>query len=70
MSTGSIALPRAAVVSPPFVDRVHEWVTTVDHKRLGILYIGYGLVFLCIGGIEATVMSSYIPHNDLVSPEY
>jgi hypothetical protein len=38
------------------VDRLHEWVTTVDHKRLGILYIGYALVFLCIGGIEATIM--------------
>ena len=71
MSTGSIALPRAAVVSPPFVDRLHEWVTTVDHKRLGILYIGYALVFLCIGGIEATIMrvQLMVPHNDLVSPE-
>ena len=56
MATDSIALPSAAAVSRPFVDRLHEWVTTVDHKRLGILYIGYGLVFLVIGGIEATVM--------------
>jgi cytochrome c oxidase subunit 1 len=53
------------------VDRVHEWVTTVDHKRLGILYIGYALVFLCIGGIEATIMrvQLMVPHNDLVSPQ-
>ena len=33
-------------ISRPFVDRLHEWVTTVDHKRLGILYIVYALVFL------------------------
>jgi cytochrome c oxidase subunit 1 len=53
------------------VDRLHEWVTTVDHKRLGILYIGSALVFLCIGGIEATIMrvQLMVPHNDLVSPQ-
>ncbi|HMJ84439.1 MAG TPA: cytochrome c oxidase subunit I [Vicinamibacterales bacterium] len=53
------------------MDRLHEWVTTVDHKRLGILYIGYALVFLCIGGVEATVMrvQLMVPHNDLVSPQ-
>src|SRR5262245_7617490 len=71
MSTGSIALPSAAAISRPFVDRAHEWVTTVDHKRLGILYIGYALVFLVIGGIEATIMRVQLmfPHNDLVSPQ-
>jgi len=71
MATDSIALPGAPAVSLPFVDRVHEWVTTVDHKRLGILYIGYALVFLVIGGIEATVMrvQLMVPHNDLVSPQ-
>ena len=25
--------------SRPFVEALHDWVTTVDHKRLGILYI-------------------------------
>ena len=71
MSTGSIALPGAAAVPRPFVDRVHEWVTTVDHKRLGILYIGYALVFLVVGGVEATIMRVQLmfPQNDLVSPE-
>jgi cytochrome c oxidase subunit I len=71
MSTGSIALPSAPATCRPFVDRAHEWVTTVDHKRLGILYIGYALIFLVVGGIEATVMrvQLMVPHNDLVSPQ-
>ena len=44
------------LVAPPLVGRLlHEWVTTVDRKRLGILYILYALVFLVIGGIEATI---------------
>jgi hypothetical protein len=50
MSTDAIALPRTELASRPFVDALHEWVTTVDHKRLGILYLGYALLFLVIGG--------------------
>jgi cytochrome c oxidase subunit 1 len=46
-------------------------VTTVDHKRLGILYVLYALVFLVVGGIEATIMRLQLirPHNELVSPQ-
>src|ERR1700747_3730415 len=71
MSTDAIALPRTDLASRPVVARLHDWVTTVDHKRLGILYIGYALVFLMIGGIEATVIRIQLirPHNDFVSPQ-
>jgi cytochrome c oxidase subunit 1 len=57
--------------SPPLVEWLHGWVTTVDHKRLGLLYILYALFFLVVGGIEATVMRVQLlrPHNDFVSPE-
>src|ERR1700731_4621634 len=56
--------------SRPLVAKLHEWVTTVDHKRLGILYIVYSLVFLVIAGIEATIMRIQLirPHNNFVSP--
>jgi cytochrome c oxidase subunit I len=71
MSTDSITWPRSETATHPFVDRLHEWVTTVDHKRLGILYLGYALVFLVIGGIEAGIMRIQLirPHNDFVSPQ-
>src|ERR1700752_4832130 len=71
MSTESIAWPSASVGSRSFVDTVHEWVTTVDHKRLGILYMIYALVFLIIAGIEATVIRIQLirPHNNFVSPQ-
>jgi len=70
MSANTIAVPELPV-SRPFTLRLHEWVTTVDHKRLGILYILFALVFLAAGGIEATIMRWQLvrPHNDLVSPE-
>src|SRR5881409_3381059 len=35
---------------------LHDWVVTVDHKRLGIMYVVTGLVFLVIGGVEAALM--------------
>jgi cytochrome c oxidase subunit 1 len=49
---------------------LHEWVITVDHKRLGIMYIVYALVFLIVGGVEAMALRLQlaVPHNDLLSP--
>ncbi len=70
MSTNTIALTEFPA-SRPLTLRLHEWVTTVDHKRLGILYILYALVFLVAGGFEAALMRLQLirPHNDLVSPQ-
>src|SRR5258705_9477154 len=71
MSTDALALPRTELASRPFVARLHDWVTTVDHKRLGILYITYALVFLLIAGVEAMIIRIQLirPHNDFVSPQ-
>ncbi len=57
--------------SPQLTLRLREWVTTVDHKRLGVLYILYALIFLGFGGVEATIMRLQLirPNNHLVSPE-
>ncbi len=50
---------------------IHEWLTTVDHKKIGIMYIVYALIFLVIGGIEATLMRIQlaVPNNHFVSPQ-
>src|ERR1700692_1680554 len=71
MSTESIAWPSATAEPRSLADTLHEWVTTVDHKRVGILYIVYALVFLLIAGIEAIVIRIQLirPHNDFVSPQ-
>ena len=70
MSTDVISTLSADMQSRSLAAKLHEWVTTVDHKRLGILYIVYALVFLLIGGIEATIMRIQLirPHNNFVSP--
>jgi len=53
------------------VDKLHGWVTTVDHKRLGIMYVVYALCFLVVGGIEATLMRIQLitSHNTFLPPQ-
>ena len=47
------------------------WITTVDHKKLGILYIATCLVFFVLGGVEALLIRLQLgaPDNTLLSPE-
>ena len=40
--------------------RVASWLVTVDHKRIGILYIGTSLVFFVAGGILAILMRAQL----------
>src|SRR5271154_117288 len=55
----------------PPLDVVYEWVSTVDHKKIGLMYIAYALVFLVIAGAEALLMRIQlaIPNNTFVSPQ-
>jgi cytochrome c oxidase subunit I len=55
----------------PWTAVLHEWITTVDHKKIGIMYILMSLVFLVIGGIEALLMrwQLLIPLNDFLPPD-
>ncbi|GIU84723.1 MAG: cytochrome c oxidase subunit 1 [Acidimicrobiales bacterium] len=47
------------------------WVTTVDHKKIGIMYGAASLFFFLIGGIEALIIRSQlaVPNNDLISAD-
>jgi cytochrome c oxidase subunit 1 len=71
MSTQSVSLSGTDEARRSLVEQLHQWVTTVDHKRLGLLYIFYALMFLVVGGIEATIMRIQLirPLNNFVSPQ-
>src|SRR5262245_19622677 len=71
MTSDAMTLPGAPTTSRPWLDTLHDWVVTVDHKRLGILYILYALGFLLVGGLEAIVIRLQLmyPHNDFVTPQ-
>jgi len=66
-------VPAAEPVAeaPSLVTRLHGWVVTVDHKRLGIMYIVSGILFLLVAGSMATVirLQLVVPNNHLVSPQ-
>jgi cytochrome c oxidase subunit 1 len=49
--------------------RVSSWLTTVDHKRIGILYIGTSLVFFAAGGILALLIRAQLatPNESFVT---
>src|SRR5690242_17454977 len=71
MASDAIALVPGRVRSRPLTEVLHDWIVTVDHKKLGMMYVGYALLFLVVAGIEATIMRIQLvrPHNTFVSPE-
>src|SRR5580658_739947 len=54
---------------PTYLEVLYRWIFTVDHKKLGILYISYGLLFLLVAGVEALMIriQLFFPHNTFVS---
>ena len=73
------SLPVGSVIDPgtfasergTFLERLHGWVVTVDHKRLGILYILYSTFFLLVAGAEALFIRLQLayPHNHVLSAQ-
>ncbi len=47
------------------------WLSTVDHKRIGVLYLLFALLFFVAGGLEALFirLQLAVPNNTLVSPD-
>ena len=54
-----------------FTTRLHEWIATSDHKKLGVMYVTAGLIFFLIGGFEASMMRWQLawPGLNVVGPE-
>lgn len=57
--------------NPPWTLVVHEWITTVDHKKIGVMYVLMSLVFLVVGGAEALLMrwQLVMPRNGFLGPD-
>src|SRR5262245_7040415 len=49
----------------------YSWVTTTDHKRIGIMYLVLTFVFFMMGGVEALLMRLQLGEadNSLLSPQ-
>src|SRR6201991_1706981 len=71
MAIQEIAIPTNRESGISIVDRLHGFVVTVDHKKLGFMYIRTALLFLVVAGLMAMAirLQLAIPNNNLVAPD-
>ncbi len=74
----AVAVPPAAKARVDRLGRIwaerpglYGWLTTTDHKRIGILYLFTALAFFAAGGVEALLMRTQLmgPEHHLLSPD-
>jgi cytochrome c oxidase subunit 1 len=48
-----------------------SWLTTVDHKKIGMLYGGFAIFFFLVGGLEALMIRTQliVPNNHFISAQ-
>ena len=66
MATLGFPIPR-----PTHPTGVWNWMTTIDHKKIGVLYGVTAFMLFLSGGLEALLMRVQLagPNQDIVSPE-
>ena len=67
------ALPTSAGIftRPTAKTGIVSWLTTVDHKRVGLLYGFTAIFFFFVGGVEALLirLQLAVPNNNLLTAE-
>ncbi|MGH7610887.1 MAG: cytochrome c oxidase subunit I [Candidatus Dormibacteria bacterium] len=68
MATVDLPLSRPV---PGAYSKVWDWITTTDHKRIGILYLYTTLIFFMIGGLMALLIRTQLaqPNNNLLTAQ-
>src|SRR5919109_4210050 len=71
MTSASIATRTSIFRRPTAKTGVWSWLTTVDHKRIGIMYGATAIAFFVIGGIEALLIRVQLakPNGKVLSAE-
>ena len=66
MASMVFAIPR-----PVHPTGIWSWITTIDHKRIGILYGVTAFILFLSGGVEALLIRAQLalPDQNLVTPE-
>ncbi len=54
-----------------FAENLYRWIATVDHKKLGLMYVVSALIFLCVAGVMAVVIRVQLafPNGHVVEPD-
>jgi cytochrome c oxidase subunit I len=74
VEAGTTPVPRPEIVVhglKPAPRGWLAWLTTTDHKKIGILYLFATFLFFILGGVEALIMRLQLaqPDGTLVNPE-
>ncbi len=70
----TVAQPQTQTIERPAVKTnsgLWSWLTTVDHKRIGIMYGVSAFAFFLLGGLEALIIRAQLirPNNTVVSED-
>src|SRR5690349_10543085 len=67
----TVAYPLEPPIVSPRPAGLLRWVTTVDHKDIGVLYLLTTLVFFVLGGIEALLIRIQlaVPRNTFLEAD-
>ena len=54
-----------------WLEVMHEWIVTTDHKKIGLMYIAASLLFLLVGGVEILLIRIQLarPESTFLSPD-
>jgi len=71
MATTALDRQRAHAAAGHEPTGLWSWITTVDHKRIGILYGATAFLFFLMGGIEALLIRIQLgaPNNTFLDPQ-
>src|SRR5680860_1676516 len=71
MATAALSERRGFLSRPSATTGWWSWVTTVDHKKIGILYGFTAFIFFLIGGIEALAIRAQLagPDGNILNAE-
>ena len=77
MADSTLPIHGSLDLTPPrehertWLEILHDWVITVDHKKLGLMYMMMAIFFLLVAGAEAIFIRIQlaVPNNHFVSPQ-
>jgi cytochrome c oxidase subunit 1 len=66
-----MATAAGTLEQPAQGSEVWSWITTVDHKRIGVLYGVTGFIFFLVGGLEAALIRTQlaVPNGDVIDAD-
>jgi cytochrome c oxidase subunit 1 len=69
-ATTTIAAPEQPAHTSP--TGIRSWLTTVDHKRIGVLYFWSSFFFFLVGGLQALLVRTQliVPNNTFLSADW